>query len=166
MASPLAYFITFYCYGTWIQGDESGSVDRTHNQVGTPFLPPDAERKRYQQQKMDQAAYQLDGRRQGLVMRAIEEVCTYRGWQLRAAHVRSTHVHVIVTADCLPEKVLNDFKAYSSRALNAAGIDDPGRKRWSRHGSTRYLNDEGAVAASLDYVLRGQGEPLVVYEGA
>ena len=28
MSDPLAYFITFTCYGNWLHGDERGSVDR------------------------------------------------------------------------------------------------------------------------------------------
>jgi hypothetical protein len=28
---PLAYLITFRCYGTWLHGDSRGSVDRFHN---------------------------------------------------------------------------------------------------------------------------------------
>ena len=164
MTLPLAYFITFHGYGTWLQGDAPGSVDRDHNQPGAAFLPPDPETRHSHQQKMDQPAYQLDADRRGLVMRTIQEVCAWRGCALLAAHVRSSHVHVVVTADSPPEKVMNDFKAYASRTLNAAAIDLPGRKRWSRHGSTRYLNDEGAVAVIVDYVLRRQGEPMVVYE--
>ena len=37
---PLAYLITFRSYGTWLHGDERGSVDRFHNVYGTPRLPP------------------------------------------------------------------------------------------------------------------------------
>ena len=36
---PLAYLITFRCHGTWLHGDERGSVDRFHNQYGTPCFP-------------------------------------------------------------------------------------------------------------------------------
>src|SRR5262249_42685946 len=36
---PLAYLITFRCYGTWLHGDERGSTDRHRNQYGTPFIP-------------------------------------------------------------------------------------------------------------------------------
>ncbi len=61
---------------------------------------------------------------------------------------------------------MNDFKAYASRALNAAGMDAPGRKRWSRHGSTHNLNNEGGVAGAVDYVLRRQGEPMTVYDAS
>src|SRR5687767_4505235 len=28
---PLGYLITFRCYGTWLQGDTRGSIDRFHN---------------------------------------------------------------------------------------------------------------------------------------
>ncbi len=115
---------------------------------------------------MDQPAYQLDAPRRNLVLRAIQDVCAHRRWRLLAAHVRSSHVHVVVTADHPPEKVMNDFKAYTSRALNAAGIDSPGRKRWSRHGSTQYLNNEGGVAGAVDYVLRRQGEPMTFYDAS
>ena len=47
-----------------------------------------------------------------------------------------------------------------SRALNAAGFDEPTRKRWTRHGSTRYINDQRYLAAAVHYVLYKQGEPM------
>jgi REP element-mobilizing transposase RayT len=166
MASPLAYFITFHCYGTWLQGQEPGSVDRAHNQPGTPFLPPDPETRRAHRDRMSQPPYYLNTERQTMVLQAIQEVCRYRKWRLIAAHIRVSHVHVVVSAESPPEKVMNDFKAYASRALNQAGIDPPGRERWSRHGSTRYLNDDEAVVGAADYVVRRQGEPMVVYEEA
>jgi hypothetical protein len=39
---PLAYFITFSTYGSWLHGEEKGSVDRAHNLPGTPYLEADA----------------------------------------------------------------------------------------------------------------------------
>jgi len=36
----LAYLITFRCYGTWLHGDERGSIDRrTYNRYGPPDMP-------------------------------------------------------------------------------------------------------------------------------
>ncbi|MGH2524913.1 MAG: transposase, partial [Anaerolineales bacterium] len=119
---PLAYFITFVCYGTWLHGDERGSVDREHNLPGTPYLSPDAERARAEQELMDQPPYELDRQRREVVLKTIQEVCAHRGWSLLAAHVRSNHVHVVVQAVAKPEKVMNDFKAYASRRLNEAGL--------------------------------------------
>jgi hypothetical protein len=59
--------------------------------------------------------------------------------------------------------VMNTFKAYASRSLNHLGSDDPDRKRWARHGSTRWLWKE--VQAAIQYVVSGQGEPMEVYRG-
>lgn len=59
---------------------------------------------------------------------------------------------------------MNDFKAYASRALTQSGFDEPGRKRWSRHGSTQYLWKAADRIAAMQYVVYGQGRPLAVYE--
>jgi hypothetical protein len=79
-----------------------------------------------------------------------------------AAHVRSNQVHVVVEADQTPERVMNDFKAYASRSLN---VLEPNRRRWVRHGSTRYLWSHEEVSAAVEYVLHGQGESMAVYCG-
>jgi hypothetical protein len=59
---------------------------------------------------------------------------------------------------------MNDFKSYASRSLNEMGVDSPNRKRWTRHGSTRYLWKPQDVCAALQYVTKDQGEPLSMYE--
>jgi len=38
--TPLAYLITFRCHGTWLPGDERGSVDRFHNRYKSPYIEP------------------------------------------------------------------------------------------------------------------------------
>ncbi len=162
---PLTYFITFTCYGTWLHGQDPGSVDRQHNQPGTPFLPPDPSARQNQHNRLEQPSYHLDAPRRRLVLQAVRQVCQHRQWTLLAAHVRTNHVHVIVGAEATPERVLNDFKAYASRAQNGAGLDARDRKRWTRHGSTRYLKKRPELEAKIHYVLYEQGEPLEVYDG-
>jgi REP element-mobilizing transposase RayT len=94
----------------------------------------------------------------------LHEVCSCRGWTMLAAHVRTNHVHTIVTANCRPEQVLIAMKAYSSRGLNESELDGPGRRRWARHGSTRYLWTRDTVSAAIHYVVSEQGEPMAVFE--
>lgn len=161
---PLAYLITFSCYGTWLHGNESGSVDGDHNLPGTPFLPPDSKRLEADRGRMDQPPYKMDGRRRDVVLKAIQEVCAHRGWSLLAAHVRTNHVHVVVHALEASERVMNDFKAYASRRLNEEGFDGRDRKRWTRHGSTRYLWKPEHVEAAIQYVVHEQGTPMAVFE--
>jgi hypothetical protein len=79
--------------------------------------------------------------------------------------VRTNHVHVVVRALTTPERIMNDLKAYASRKLNGAGLDATGRKRWSRHGSTRYLWSQEEIAARVDYTLHQQGAPMETFEG-
>lgn len=64
-----------------------------------------------------------------------------------------------------PEKVMPAFKSYASRGLNRLGIDGPDRKRWARHGSTRWLWKDEDVQESIRCVIWEQGEPMAVYLG-
>jgi hypothetical protein len=59
---------------------------------------------------------------------------------------------------------MNDLKSYASRCLNRIGLDEPGRKRWARHGSTRWLWKPEDVSAAIRYVVDEQGHPMAVFE--
>ena len=113
---------------------------------------------------MDQSPYHLDRVRRDAVLEAIQGVCAHRGWNLLAAHVRSNHVHTVVEADVPPERVMNDFKAYASRHLNRMRLEEPDRKRWARHGSTRWLWKPQHVSAAIQYVVAEQGDHMSVFE--
>jgi len=158
------YLITFACYGCHLHGDECGSVDPAHNVAGTPILERDSARAAFERQRMDQSPYHLDQARRDAVLEAIQEVCGHRGWGLLAAHVRSNHVHTVVEAEVPPERVLSDFKAYASRRLNRMRLDQPNRKRWARHGSTRWLWKPQHVSAAMQYVVAEQGDAMSVFE--
>jgi REP element-mobilizing transposase RayT len=160
MSTPLAYFITFTCYGTWLHGDERGSVDDEHNAPGTPLLPADQGRRAREQDELAGPPYQLDALRRQVTLEAVCEIARRKGWVLHAAHVRTNHVHIAVTAAGTPERVMNDFKTAASRRLNKAFPAERDRTRWTRHGSTRYLWTDEAVAEKVHYALHGQREPM------
>jgi REP element-mobilizing transposase RayT len=163
---PLAYFITFTTYGTWLHGELPGSVDEAHNQVGTPFLKPNERRRAANHQQMTQEAYLLDEPRRQIVRDAIVEECRFRGWILHALHVRSNHVHLVVTSEREPEFVMRTCKANASKRLSQAGFENAERKRWTVHGSTRYLWNEDAVSDKVHYTLHGQGNVMASYDGS
>ena len=114
---PLAYFISFRCYGTWLHGDERGSVDRLHNTYGSPFIATDEAREQAEFLKLKHSPVMLDTNQQMNMDATIREVCTYRNWLLRALNVRTNHVHAVVTADWQPERVMHSFKSYATRRL-------------------------------------------------
>src|SRR4051794_9450958 len=97
------------------------------------------------------------------VLAAIQMHCAHPDWNLLAAHVRSNHVHVVVEAEIRPERIMNEFKSYASCELNRLGIDELDRKRWSRHGSTRWLWTDDDVKQALHYVVDEQGEPMALF---
>src|SRR5258708_3361744 len=139
--TSVTYLITFTCYGTRLHGHESGSVDKLHNVPGMRLADPDARRLRATLGRMTQKPYALDAYKREAVLLSICEVCASKSWDLLAAHVRSNHVHVVVSSTEKPDKVMNACKAYASRRLNQCALDEPDCRRWTRHGSTRYLWD-------------------------
>lgn len=159
----MTYFITFSCYGARLHGDESGSVDRRHNVPGAPLVDADPKRAAAARARMQEEPYAMDARRRNLVLESVHQVCACRQWTLLSAHVRSNHVHIIVDAADKAERVLNTFKTYASRRLNVARIDPPGRRRWSRHGSTCYLWRREEIELALAYVADDQGPPMALY---
>jgi REP element-mobilizing transposase RayT len=164
MREPLAYFITFTTYGTWLHGRAPGSVDRAHNTVGTDFLPPNPGLEAARRALMRQEPYLLDAVRRETVLKTIVEVAAHRKWQLWAAHVRSNHVHVLVTACDKPEKVMADLKSWASRRLRETCGEDPDRDCWTQHGSTRWINDEASFLRAVQYVVREQGEEMACFQ--
>ena len=80
--------------------------------------------------------------------------------------MRTNHVHLVVEAEARPERVMNDLKSFASRWLNDCGLDEPARKRWARHGSTRWLWKREDVSAAIRYVVDGQGDPMAVFEAS
>ncbi|MBI1763906.1 MAG: transposase [Acidobacteria bacterium] len=159
-ARPLAYFISFRCYGTWLHGDARGSVDRSHNRYGTPFLSHDELREYEEFQRLNRAPVTLDTARRTVVEQTVREVCQQRQWLLHALNVRTNHVHSVITAGREPEDAMNDLKAYATRRMREAGVLPPDQKPWSRHGSTRWLWTPHSLACAIDYVLNCQGDEL------
>jgi REP element-mobilizing transposase RayT len=164
VAEQLAFFITFTTYGTWLHGRDAGSVDREQNVPGTPFLAADPALEAATRQSLRQEPYYLDEPRRFVVLQTIREVAAHRGWQLWAVHVRTSHVHIVVTATAKPEKVMADFKAWASRRLREAFEEPAERDRWTQHGSTRWINTEPSFAAAISYVVEEQGEPMACFD--
>ena len=157
---PLAYLITFRCYGTWLHGDERRSMNRKQNVYGTPRIEPKPRLKEAETKQLKYPPVSLDASQRKVVESAVREVCLYRKYALRAINVRTNHAHTVVSALCEPEPILDAFKSYSTRALRRAGLLSQQGKPWARHGSTIYLWKERDVEKAVEYVLLGQDGEL------
>jgi REP element-mobilizing transposase RayT len=158
---PLAYLITFRSYGTWLHGDERGSVSRFRNQYKSARLPPEEKWLRTNTQRLKGDAVALDAEQRQCVETATRETCEIRGWCLYAINVRTNHVHTVVSiGEKKPEVALNAFKANATRKMRENGCWQSARSPWSDKGSKRYLWNERSIERAIDYVINGQGDDL------
>jgi len=161
VAYPIGYLITFTTYGMWVHGDDRGSVDKEHNRYGSPFVASNRALRRKEYDTLKNQPLSLSENQREHVLRVILEVCRFRGWHAHAVHVRSNHVHIVVSGEENPEKMMVNFKAYATRALRKhANEQSTIKKYWTRHGSTRYLWTEESIASAMKYVENEQGEGM------
>ena len=163
--TPLAYLITFRCYGTWLHGDERGSVDRSHNRFGSPYISADERWQQRDAQALKSEPVILDAGQRASVEAAIRETCDLRGWRLRALNVRTNHIHAVISAGLTPPgRVLNAFKANATRRLRQDGRWHGQHSPWVNKGSQRYLWNERSIEHAVQYVVDGQGEELPKFD--
>ncbi len=162
---PLAYLITFRCYGTWLHGDERGSIDDAHNKYQGPYAPPCEKRYQHHVKLLKSPPVKLDAQRRIIVEGAIRETCDFRNWILRAINVRTNHVHTVVsTGGKKPELALNAFKANATRQMRQDDCWRHEHSPWVDKGSKRKLWTERHIELAVDYVINGQGDDLPVFD--
>lgn len=158
---PLALLITFRCYGTWLHGDERGSVTKGNNIYGTPYIPENKSWLARNIASLNHPPVNLDAEMRRSVELAIKETCNFRNWALFAANVRTNHVHsVIRSGDISSKKVLQALKSNATRKLREDSVWLHEHSPWSAGGSRRKLWNESSIDAAIDYVLYGQGNEL------
>jgi REP element-mobilizing transposase RayT len=162
MNDPLAYFITWTTYGSWLSGDDRGWVDKPGH-----FMEPNPSIERVARDLMIESELTLDREQRDLVEKTIADHCRHRNWILHRVSCRTQHVHVVVTApDRDPNDVMEQFKAWCTRRLKELDqqrTTNPGKstrgKWWTEGGSKRRLYDEASVEAAIKYVAEDQDRP-------
>jgi REP element-mobilizing transposase RayT len=158
---PLAYFITFRCYGTWLHGDERGSIDRYHKRYKSPYIPPNEKWQQHNMHTLKGEPVSLNAARRESIAKAIRATCSWRNWLLRAINVRTNHVHLVVSiGDTKPDRALNAFKANATRQMRQDGCWLQSSSPWADKGSNRHLWNERSIERAIDYVIVGQGNEL------
>jgi len=155
---PLAYYLTWSCYGTWLPGDERGWVEKPGE-----FREPDPNREAAARAFMTESALTLDNEQRVIVEQTITEHCRIRGWTLHAVNCRTRHVHVVVTAPGRqPDVVMDQLKAWCTRRLkdrDRGGGIAVRSNWWTQGGSKRWINNPTSLDEAIYYVLECQGAP-------
>ncbi len=155
MPDPLAYFLTWTTYGTWLPGDERGWVLK-----GKGFQVPNPIAQKFAKERMTESSCTLDDIQREIVNQTVADHCRIRNWFLHIVNGRTNHVHVVVTAPNIDGEVVRDqFKAWCTRKLKERNraLGHPVRKKWwTKGGSVRYIGDEESLEAVINYVRYGQ----------
>ena len=169
------WFLTWRTYGSWLPGDDRGFVgpalNRTDartlaNDPGSPPHPTSPPLRDHARAVMKAEPVRLGAAQAADVFAQLRETATYRGWELLAVSVTTTHVHVVVRVEGDPDggDILGDFKSYAGRRLNREWGRPPNGSWWSESGSRRVLKDDGNVTQAVRYVAEQSGAFLVWYQ--
>lgn len=155
---PLAYFITWTCYGNFLPGNQRGWTKwHKGDQVPQPLLED------WCRDQMSESLVLLDASQREIVNAVVTQQCEIRGWSLHAVNCRTNHCHVVVTAaDYNGEIVRDQFKSWAKRWLKEnqrqkLGPNQRPREHWwPRKGSVRQLLNEESIEAAVIYTLEAQ----------
>lgn len=149
---PIAYFLTWTMYGSWLPGDARGWTDGRGAMHG-----PDAAREREAARRLAEPPLSLDEGQRGIVHRTIGDHCLRRAWQLHAMDCRTHHVHVALTAPrATPADCMAQLKAWTARRLAEAATHGVRTKWWTENGSRRLIFDETDLADVVVYIAECQ----------
>lgn len=149
---PVAFFITWTIYGTWLQGDLRGWRQRCMgSQSPQPRLA------QWHRDRLNYVVILLEDDHQAVVNSECEQHCLHRGWQLWAAEARTNHVHVVVTApESSGKKVRDQLKANCTRGLRERWDVFRERPVWSVGGDWQCINSEADLQQVVAYVRDAQ----------
>lgn len=162
------WLLTWRTYGTWLPGDERGFISKHHISGEAVIHNVPGKRMDGRMELLNAhaasllkcAPVTLTSEQATVLQEQFEETVLHRRWRIHAGAVLVNHVHLAISAPDIvkPDRVLQDLKAYGSRALNARWRS---AKWWATGGSRRHVVEENLPAA-IDYVLQ-QERSLVVW---
>ena len=176
-ASDLHYerfwLLTWTTYGSWLPGDERGSIgifhdqDENaieHNKRGQSVADASEALRKYSKSQMKGDELRLVLEQARVLVTQFHCTAAFRKWRFLAVAIMANHIHLIVNVhgDPDPETILRDFKSYGSRALNLQWGKPKSDTWWTESGSKRKLDTDNSVIGATGYVC-DQKFPLVIW---
>lgn len=174
------WLLTNTTYGTWLPGDERGSVtsvrDRRpsdpptrsrleHDRPGEPWEESIPGLRRSAQHVMKGPPIYLHVSQAETLLAQFLETAERRGWEVLAVSIMANHYHLVIQAadEWRSDRILADLKAYGTRRLSQTYGAPASETWWTAKGSKRKLPHDRAIADGVNYVLYKQPHPLVVW---
>jgi REP element-mobilizing transposase RayT len=149
---PLAYFITFTVYGTFLQGDARWWRSR---HKGT--RPPQPLLEQWHRDHLKHEVILLRDEQRLVVAAEINRLCEFRKWKLWIANPRSNHVHVVVSASGYRAMQVRDqIKANCTRVLRQQWPVFGDRPVWTVGGSCQLVETEDDLHRVIFYAGEAQ----------
>ena len=149
---PLAYFITFTIYGTFLQGDARWWRSRDEG-----LRSPQPNLEKWHRHRLNHDILLLNELQRLAVESEVKRFCEYRGWHLWKCNPRSNHVHLVASARSVTgEKVRDQVKANCTRVLREKWKCFEGRPVWSVGGDWQCINTEDDLEQVIAYVADAQ----------
>ena len=143
---PLAYFITWTVYGTFLHGDL-----RWWRQQGKQN-PPRPQLERWQRERLKHDVILLNEDHRQIVDSQIVRHCEIRNWKLWAANTRSNHVHVVVTSPGYQGTTVRDqLKANGTGGLRRHDKAFLDRPVWTTKGDVAVIWTEDEMERVIAY---------------
>ena len=150
------WHITFGTYGTRLHGGSRPSVNKGHNQLETPFVPPTIERENSARGRMKfpPRFHTLEQRQ--CVETELPKICERGGWNYRVCSAAPDHVHQL--CDIVPavhgEKVRRLVKRWLGQSLSERWLLPEGATWWAEEGSNIAIHDEPYLNNAFGYIAR------------
>jgi REP element-mobilizing transposase RayT len=151
MPDPLAFFITWPTYGTWLPGDTRGWVEYRHG-----WQLPSKNLENYCRVCMTENQCLLTTLEREIVLQQIVETCDFRNWRHVASDCRSNHAHIVISAvNTSPKRIRADIKAWCTRRLRERSRPNQ-ENWWAERGSIRWVWNEDSLFNVIQYVTEAQ----------
>ena len=149
---PIAFFITWTVYGTFLQGDARGWRKwRKGQQLPQPLLAD------WRAERLKHDVIVLDQGEREVANAEIHRLSEFRGWKCWAANARSNHVHVVVTAPKYSgARVRDQLKANCTRVLRECSSVFADRPVWTVGGDWECINTKDDLEIVIAYVMESQ----------
>ena len=143
---PIAYFITWTVYGTFLQGDYRWWRKKGRSQSPQPLL------EQWHRDRLKHDVILLNEEHREIVENEIEKHCEHRNWHLWIASARTNHVHAVVTAvNHSGSKTRDQLKANCTRGLREQFKIFIDRPVWTVGGDWKCINDEDDLERAIIY---------------
>lgn len=151
-SEPIAFFITWTVYGTFLQGDSRG-----WRKWKAGVQEPQPRLARWHAARLNYPIRLLRAEHRLCGEEEIERLSIHRGWTLFGKNARSNHVHVVVHASrCNGATVRDQMKANVTRVLREQWSEFRDRPVWSRGGDWQCIDNEDDLEQVLLYVNEAQ----------